>query len=68
MWILVATLCVLTSPVDVECRKEASRPQPELAGCRAMIAPTLEYMTEQAGEAGAVVVFSVAACRFGDVI
>ena len=63
MWILVATLCVLT-----ECHKEASRPQPELAGCRAMIAPTLEYMTEQAGEAGVVVVFFVASCRFGDVI
>lgn len=63
MWILVSVLCIVTSPLTVECRHEAARPVENRAECVAMIVPLRDYIKE--ASAGMPVVFVGVGCKFG---
>ena len=65
MWLLLSTICIVTSPLTVECRHEAARPVEDRAECVAMIAPLRDYIKEVS--TGLPVVFIGVGCKYGAV-
>lgn len=63
-WILIATICVATSPGRAECKIEISRIEHDRKACAEMIVPTETLMVETAEAAGVDVLYIDAACEF----
>ena len=65
MWLLVATLCIVTAPGRAECRVEASRVESDPRACFEMIDPTEDLLSDLAAGAGMDVLYLSTSCERG---
>lgn len=68
MWLLVATLCIMTAPGRAECRVDVTRIERDEISCVEMTWPTEDLLSDLAAGVGMDVLYLATACERGPVI